>query len=94
MYDKPEPRRDLDSEAGVLGSGNSTSGCFSDTGVVKGLSVLLELDDPGGGGVFECGREKLCTSLAPRGDEVQSAEVPVRRLLGTKRPVSATCDMR
>ncbi|KAH0238563.1 hypothetical protein KCV06_g49, partial [Aureobasidium melanogenum] len=45
------------SEAGVLGSGNSTSGWFSDTGVVKGLSVLLELDEPGGGGVFERGRE-------------------------------------
>jgi hypothetical protein len=61
---------------------------------VKGLSVLLELDEPGGGGDCERGREKLCTSLAAMGDEDQSPEVPVRRVLGTRRPVSATCDMR
>lgn len=85
-----EPRRDFGSEVEVFGSGNSISGYFSETGVVKGLKVLLELDEPGGGGVCERGREKLCTSLEARGEEVQSADVPVRRLLGTRRPVSAT----
>jgi hypothetical protein len=56
--------------------------------------VLVELDEPGGGGDCERGSEKLCTSPAAMVDDVESPEVPVRRLLGTRRPVSATCDIR
>lgn len=68
----------------------STSGCFSEVGVVKGLRVLAELDEPGGGGVCVRGREKFCTSADMLGVHDQSIGMPGRRLLGTRWPVSAT----